>query len=243
MLKLVTAGAVPELYLYGIVAQSSWWNEGSDIVSAQGVLDLLGQIDPGSELVVRINSEGGDVFEGVAIYNALARRHPHVEVQIDALAASIASVIAMAGDKIVISGNAMMMIHQAWTIADGNADDLAKVSETLRGVDDTILNTYEARLNGKSTREQIAEWVKAETWLGPEEAVERGFADEVGPLKTGVTAQVRAGRFKHAPAALIRPAGKPDRLPEPAAQRASSLPAIAARLRAAQLRRRRAEGR
>jgi ATP-dependent Clp protease, protease subunit len=230
MLKLDLSGDVPQLYLYGLVARPSWW-AGDDVISAEGVLQLLAQLDPGSELLVRINSEGGDVFEGVAIYNALARRGARVEVHVDALAASIASVIAMAGDEIVIAGNAMLMIHQAWTIAEGNSDDFETVARTLAEVDETILNTYEARVGDKSTRSQIQEWVKAETWMGPAEAVERGFADRVGDLKTGVAAQVRAGRFKRTPAALLGERGGVSPPVQPPVQ-PSSLPAIAARIRA-----------
>lgn len=240
MLKLDLSGDVPALYLYGLVAKPSWW-AGDDVISAEGVLQLLGQLDAKSDLLVRINSEGGDVFEGVAIYNALARRGARVEVHVDALAASIASVIAMAGDEIVIAGNAMLMIHQAWTIAEGNSDDFETVARTLAEVDETILNTYEARVGDKSTRSQIQEWVKAETWMGPAEAVERGFADRVGDLKTGVAAQVRAGRFKHTPAGLLAADSPPppstSRIQEPG-RVVSDLPAIAARVRAARARQR-----
>lgn len=233
MLKLDTSGGVPQLYLYGMIARESWWTD-DEVISSSAVLRLLETLDPGAELIVRINSEGGDVFEGVAIYNALARRGARVEVQVDALAASIASVIAMAGDEIVVAGNALLMVHQAWTWADGNADELEKVAETLRTVDATILDTYVARVGDKSTREQIEEWVKAETWLTPAEAVERGFADRVGELKTGVSASVRAGRFKHTPASLLASPAKQGEATEGTqpTRRTTSLPAIAARLKA-----------
>lgn len=208
MLKLDMSGKTPELYLYGLIARPSWWS-GDDVISAEAVLQLLAQVDPGAEIVVRINSEGGDVFEGVAIYNALARRQAPLEVHVDALAASIASVIAMAGDDIVMAGNAMLMIHQAWTFAEGNSDDLAKVSSTLAEVDKVILDTYEARAGKKSTREQIEGWLRAETWMGATDAIERGFADRAGELKSGAVAQVRAGRFKNCPAQLLRQSAPP----------------------------------
>jgi ATP-dependent protease ClpP protease subunit len=234
MLKLDRTGSVPQLYLYGLIAKPSWWTDGGEI-SAAAVLELLDQIDPGSELIVRINSEGGDVFEGVAIYNALARRQARLEVQVDALAASIASVIAMAGDEIVIAGNAMLMVHQAWTFAEGNSDALAAIAETLRQVDGIILDTYEARAGKKSTRQQIQEWVQAETWMGPAEAIERGFADRSSDLKTGATAAVKAGRFKNTPAALLESRESRVQSREPEGRRASSLPAIAARIKARRL--------
>jgi ATP-dependent Clp protease, protease subunit len=244
MLKLDTTGGTPELYLYGLIARPSWWS-GEDVISAEAVIQLLDQIDPGAELILRINSEGGDVFEGIAIYQALARREARLEVHVDALAASIASVIAMAGDEIVMAGNAMLMIHQAWTFAQGNGDELAKTAETLRQVDGVIVDTYAARVGKQSTREQIEAWMQAETWMGATDAIERGFADRAADLKTGATASVRAGRFKNCPAELLQsaPPGSGGEVtpPPPAAGESRRAPArhtatIAARIAAARLR-------
>lgn len=235
MLKLDQSGPTPQLYLYGLIAAPTWWS-GEDTVSAAAVLEILDQLDPGAELIVRINSEGGDVFEGIAIYNALARRQARLETHVDALAASIASVIAMAGDEIVVAGNAMLMIHRAWTLTQGDSAELAKVAETLAQIDDVILNTYEARVGAKSTRQQIADWVAAETWLTPAEAVERGFADRIGELQTGVSASIPAGRFKHTPQQLLQSATPPAAARVPPAGPVSSLPAIAARIKAARAR-------
>lgn len=245
MLKLDKTGSIPQLYLYGIIAKPSWWTDGEE-VSAAGVLELLDQIDPGAELIVRINSEGGDVFEGVAIYNALSARQARVETHVDALAASIASVIAMAGDEIVVAGNAMLMIHQAWTIAAGNATEMAKVAETLTAIDKTIIDTYEARVGGKSTRAQIEDWVKAETWMGAGEAVERGFATRAGDLKSGVEASVRPGMYRNTPKSLLRTQDRQsdcrdrersrERRPEDREREpVSRLAAIAAKIRIARL--------
>jgi ATP-dependent Clp protease protease subunit len=231
MLKLDRKGPVAQLYLYGTIMREAWWMDSGEVISAAAVLELLDQVDAAADLVVRINSDGGDVFEGIAIYNALAARSGRVDTSVDALAASISSVIAMAGDEIEIAGNAMLMIHQAWTVAAGNADEMAKVAQTLQQVDGTILETYAARVGAKSTRDQIVEWMKAETWMGATEAIERGFATRAGELKTGVAAGVKAGRFKNTPAALLQ--GR-----EPQARRASTVPAIAARIAA----RRRASG-
>jgi ATP-dependent protease ClpP protease subunit len=232
MLKLDRTGNVPQLYLYGLVAKPSWWTD-DEIISAADVLGLLATIDPGSELSVRINSDGGDVFEGIAIYNALAGRKARVEVHVDALAASIASVIAMAGDEIIVAGNAMLMVHSAWTLADGNADELTKIAETLRKVDDTIRATYAARVGDRATPEQIAEWVAAETWMSASEAVERGFADRVGDLKTGAQAAIKPGRFRNTPKHLL---AQPDK--GTTRNNARHLPQIAARIAAARARNR-----
>lgn len=233
MLKLDTSGEVPQLYLYGEIARQLWFMEDGEVISAQETLGLLDQVDPTRDLHVRINSAGGDVFEGVAIYNALARRG-RVHVYVDALAASIASVIAMAGDKITMAGNAMLMVHRAWTIAMGDAEELEKVVAALRKIDSTITDTYAARVGGKSSREEIEGWLAAETWMDPAEAIARGFADESVELKQAPAAKVPQGKFRNTPTHLIasgtpvEPPQPPERRPEP--KRASSIPAIAARL-------------
>ena len=230
------SGDVPEIYIYDEIAppMPEWWGE-SDVVSAKAVLAALEEVGDVEKLVVRINSPGGDVFEGVAIYNALVRHSATIHVEIDALAASIASLVAMAGDIIVMAGNALMMLHRAWTIAYGDADELSIVVESLRRVDKTIIDTYDARTGDNSTPEQIEEWLAAETWMTAEEAIERGFADRAGELKAGVEARVPEGRFKNTPKQLIsakpQPAPKPpDASDAPHGPGLHYLPVIAARI-------------
>jgi len=187
----------PELYLYDEIGP--WW----DAISAQSVLDTLESIGDVPELVVRINSPGGEVFDGVAIYQALARHKAKIRVEIDALAASIASVIAMAGDEIVIAGNALIMVHRAWTMAWGNAEEIGRVVASLQAVDAAILDTYDARTGQASARADIQAWVAGETWMGAEEAVSRGFATRAGELKSDVVpALVPEGRYQHVPKGL-----------------------------------------
>lgn len=125
---------------------------------------------------VRINSPGGSVFEGIAIANAL-RAHPaNVTVQVDAVAASIASVIAMSGDRIEMAPNSMMMIHDASGLCMGDASDMEEMAELLDLISDNIADAYAARAGG--TREQWRDRMRAETWYLPEDAVENGLADE-----------------------------------------------------------------
>ncbi|MFD8234004.1 head maturation protease, ClpP-related [Streptomyces sp. NPDC059696] len=125
---------------------------------------------------VRINSPGGSVFEGIAIANAL-RAHPaSVTVQVDSVAASIASVIAMAGDRIEMAPNSMMMIHDASGLCYGNASDMEEMGELLDLISDNIADAYASRAGG--TREQWRERMRAETWYLPEDAVDNGLADE-----------------------------------------------------------------
>jgi len=234
-LRIERSGDVPELYLYDEIgpALPDWWGD-TDLVSAKAVMEALDEIGDVPEFAVRISSPGGDVFEGVAIYNALARHSATIRVEIDSLAASIASVIAMAGDEIVIAGNAMIMIHQAWTCAMGNAAELATVVESLEKIDKTIVDTYAARARDRSTPEQITEWLVAETWMTADEAIERGFADRAGELKGDVQARVPAGRFKNTPKQLIAKPNPP--APESSQTRDRKttglrcLPAIAARI-------------
>lgn len=137
---------------------------------------------------VRINSPGGSVFEGIAIANAL-RAHPaSVTVQVDSIAASIASVIAMAGDRIEMAPNSMMMIHDASGLCLGNASDMEEMAELLDLISDNIADAYSARAGG--TREQWRERMRAETWYLPEDAVENGLADEaMAAPKAGTPAE------------------------------------------------------
>ncbi len=125
---------------------------------------------------VRINSPGGSVFEGIAIANAL-RAHPaSVTVQVDSIAASIASVIAMAGDRIEMAPNSMIMIHDASGLCMGNAVDMEEMAELLDLISDNIADAYAARAGG--TRDEWRARMRAETWYLPEDAVENGLADE-----------------------------------------------------------------
>lgn len=129
-----------------------------------------------SQIDLRINSPGGSVFDGNAIYNQLKQHPARVVVHVDGLAASMASVIAMAGDHIVMPENALMMIHNPWTVSIGNAEDLRKDADLLDTIKTTLLKAY-----GRSmmTDDEISEMMDAETWLTGADAVDMGFADEL----------------------------------------------------------------
>ncbi|WP_322501818.1 Clp protease ClpP [Streptomyces rochei] len=165
-----------EVMIYDEVG--GWWGTTADDL----INELKGISSP--RMRVRINSPGGSVFEGIAIANAL-RAHPAtVTVQVDAIAASIASVIAMAGDRIEMAPNSMMMIHDASGMAWGNAAEMEEMAELLDLISDNIADAYAQRAGG--TREQWRERMKAETWYLPEDAVDNGLADEAVPApKTG----------------------------------------------------------
>lgn len=135
----------------------------------QDVKDFLDQLENVSKINVHINSGGGSVFGGIAIYNMLKRFDAEITVYVEGLAASIASVIAMAGNKIIIPANAQMMIHKPSSFAMGNADELRKEADILDGCQKVILNTYMEHTKEGVTEEQINDLINAETWKNGEE--------------------------------------------------------------------------
>jgi ATP-dependent Clp endopeptidase proteolytic subunit ClpP len=131
----------------------------------------------GQHIHLRINSVGGSVIEGAAIYNALRRHKGGLTVHVDGLAASMASVIAMAGEEVFIADNAMLMIHNPWSMTMGDADDLRKEADVLDKLKNTLVNAY-ARKTGMEA-EDIAAMMDEETWLNATQSVAMGFADEI----------------------------------------------------------------
>lgn len=161
-----------ELILDGPIASDTWWG---DEVTPDLFREELKQ--HAGDLTVVINSPGGDVFAGLAIYNALVNHNGNVTVRVDGLAASIASVIAMAGDKIIMSPGSMIMIHRPSVYAAGTVDDMEKARDVLLKIEEGITPIY-AKRTGLSD-EKITELLEAETWMLADKAVELGFADEV----------------------------------------------------------------
>lgn len=131
----------------------------------------------GEEVEVVINSGGGDVFAGSEIFTALKEYSGHVTVKIVGIAASAASVIAMAGDKILISPTAQMMIHNVSTQASGDFRDFQQVSDSLKSANQSIINAYKTRLN--KTDEELQNLMDNETWFNANTALEHGFVDEI----------------------------------------------------------------
>jgi ATP-dependent Clp protease protease subunit len=158
----------------------------------------LAQVDA-KTLHVRINSPGGSVFDGIAIYNALREHSAHVITHVDSLAASIASVIALAGDEVKIANNAYLMIHDPWTITIGNADDLRKDAGLLDKFSQTILDVYTAKSSEKP--EALKKLMHDETWLTADEALELGLVDEVVDTSE-VKAEFDLSIYAHVPDAL-----------------------------------------
>jgi ATP-dependent Clp protease protease subunit len=160
------------LTIYGYIEAVPFW--GDEITPQTFKEELEACSGP---LDVFINSGGGDAFAGHAIYNILKRYEGETTVYIDGLAASIASVIAMAGDRIIMPANALMMIHDAWGGTTGNAGVHRKLADSLDTLDATIAQVYADRSGGET--QTFADWMDAETWFTAAEALEAGLVDEV----------------------------------------------------------------
>lgn len=152
------------------------------------------------DIVLKINSPGGDVFDGIAMYNDLVQYPGKVRVEITGLAASAASVVAMAGDTIAMADNAFMMIHNAWVLAVGDRHELADTAALLTKIDSALARTY-ANRTGKGIR-TVAQMMDAETWMSGTEAREAGFAtDTLKPVEA--KAKFDLSVFSNAPKALV----------------------------------------
>lgn len=149
---------------------------GIDATSPESVQEVLESAD-GSDVEVEINSGGGDVFSGSEIYTSLKDYSGNVTAKIVGLAASAASVVAMAADKLMMSPTSQMMIHNSSAIGRGDHRDMKQMSDVLKNVDKTIANAYQ--LKSGLADEKLLSMMGKETWLTPQEAVENGLADEV----------------------------------------------------------------
>lgn len=155
-----------------VIGEDWWTGEG---VTAKRVAAALRSIKA-DEIVVDINSPGGDFFEGVAIYNLLRQDSRHVTVRILGLAASAASVIAMAGDDVQIGKAGFLMVHNAWVVAVGNRHDLEDAAATMVPFDEAMADVYAAKSG--ADRATAAGWMDAETWFNGSQAVDAGLADD-----------------------------------------------------------------
>lgn len=175
-------GDAAELYIYGpIVSNASWWDDSIDAVQFSEDLKALGDKD----VTVHINSPGGDVFAAHAIHNQLIAYAGNVDVVIDGIAASAATIIAMAGARITMPTNSMMMIHNPAMGLDDHytADDLDKYANALRAVRQSIIAAYMKRVSVDQA--QIEQMMDAETWLTAQECVDMGLADAIdGRIKS-----------------------------------------------------------
>lgn len=182
-----------ELRLYGPVG----YLDGSEGFTSADVVDALAAVGGDADITVRINSGGGWVHEGVAIHTALAAHKGRVAVQIDAVALSAASLIAMAGDEITMATGALMMLHDPSVITGGNVDDHGRSIEQLRATAAAMADVYARR-----TRQSVAAIraaMSAETWMTADEAVSQGYADRVGSAPAKTAASFDHSLYSHVP--------------------------------------------
>ncbi|MGA5482142.1 head maturation protease, ClpP-related [Pseudomonas siliginis] len=198
---------VIEVFVYGEIG--AW-----GITANQFVQDLRAMDDGVSPVIAAFNSIGGDLFDGLAMHNALSRLGERCTGRIDALAASAASVAVCGAHRVVIAANAMLMIHNPYTYAGGGAEDFRRVADVLDQTLEAIIAAYKAKAPDINEAE-LRRMVDAETWLTANEAVALGLADEVGD---GIKVKACLGqgavlqRFQHAPAELVAQLDEP---PEP----------------------------
>lgn len=210
--KAAKNDAEAELIIYGEIGDELFGG-----VSAQQIAEDLRASPNLKRIVVRMNSPGGSVFDGIAIYNLLTQNKARVEVYVDGIVASAASVIAMAGRPIHMAENATMMIHDPWHMAIGNARELRALADSLDKVADAMALTYSRRSGNELN--VVRAWMEQETWFSAEEAKAAGFADtleESRRMAASFDPLAWRKRFRHPPEGvfaqleeMMKPAGTP----------------------------------
>lgn len=198
--QLTQKNDVAELYIYGDITSFKWLEED---VTAKSIVDEINGISA-SVINVYISSYGGEVQAGLAIYNALKRHKAKVRTYCDGFACSIASVIFMAGEERIMNESSLLMIHNAWSFAEGNAKELKKIAEDLEKITQASVSAYKAHSN--LTEEEIVELMDNETWILPEEAVEYGFATAIEKTKQKNASQ----NARHGLMSLVKKARQAD---------------------------------
>lgn len=164
-----------DIDIYEDIEPAGWFSEGS----AMTLKNVLNDNKGVKNINVRINSLGGDIFEGIAMYNLLKDNPANVTVKVDGIAASSASIIAMAGDKIIMPSNAMLMIHNCWTYAIGNSAELRKIADDMDKIMESAKNTYLNKCGEKIKKDELDTILDEETYLSAQEALDYGFIDEI----------------------------------------------------------------
>lgn len=207
-LRAETKGDEATVYVYDAIGM--WGIEASPFVAAVRGISA-------SRLNLRINSPGGDVFDARAMAAALNDFEGHITAHVDGLSASAASFLMMAADEIVMADGAFVMIHNAWGLTMGNAEEHRGQAALLDKVDGAIVADYVART--KKPEAEIREMMAAETWFTAQEAVDAGFADRVAENSRAAKAQWNLSAYARAPAALLAPASNKSNLAAALAER------------------------
>lgn len=209
------AGSSPEIFIYDEIGY--WGTAANEFVRQLAML----QDEP--ELVINMNSPGGDVFDGIAIYQALLDYPGRVTMKITGLAASIASVIAMAGDRVVMGSKSSLMIHEGFTFASGDAKTMRKTADMLDRISDNIASVYADRAGGEPMiwRDRMRE----ETWYSAEEALAAGLADEIEGRKAPVPEAFDMGVYRYS-GREEAPAPVQDKAADPAVEPTTPEPVV-----------------
>lgn len=171
--QLVTTGTCADIYIFGDITSWEWMeSDVSSFTLSRAIKDL--DVDT---INVHINSYGGEVAEGLAIYNQLKNHKARIRTVCDGFACSAASVVFMAGDERVMNPASLLMIHNAWSSATGNADELRKAADDLEAISDAAAAAYRAKVN--ISEEELTALLKNESWIKPPDAVTWGFATEI----------------------------------------------------------------
>lgn len=165
-----------EISIYGVIG-TSWWDDSFSASDIDEAINVAGSND----IVINLNSPGGDAFDGISIFNRLKRHEGKVTIHVDGWACSAASVIAMAADELIMGLGSMMMIHEASNVVWGTKTDMRKEAEVLDELEEGIIDIYMTKAN--ISRDEIREKVDAETWFSAQKAIEIGFASKAEGAK------------------------------------------------------------
>ncbi|MBX3629320.1 MAG: Clp protease ClpP [Nitrosomonas sp.] len=180
------------VYLYDVIVSDDYWGGVSTLSFAKQLASITAPT-----INLRINSPGGDVFAARAMETAIREHKSNIISHIDGQAASAATYVAIAADTVKMSEGGFFMIHKAWSIAWGNADDMLQMAALLEKVDESLVATY-ANHTGKDAGE-IREWMAAETWFGAQEALDAGFVDEIVTVPVKNQQRWDLSAYAHAP--------------------------------------------
>jgi ATP-dependent protease ClpP protease subunit len=189
-------GETLEIIIYGSIGES-WWGEN---ITAESFLKEIEKNEKAKNILVRLNSPGGNVFDGIAIYNQLRRLKGHKTVKIEGICASIATVIAMAGDEIIMDEVSDFMIHDPTAMASGTEEDMQKTANVLALIKDNIVTAYMTKVKDTITKEDVAILMTNETWMTPPVALEKGFITNIeksAPTPPEIKAEVFPGFFNY----------------------------------------------
>ena len=187
------------IYIYGAIG--GWEDKAKKSVkTAESFIEAFDKVTA-DEIDIHINSGGGNVFDGIAIYSHIVSSEKTVNTYVDALAASIASIIALAGQKVYMARNAQLMIHNATAVAIGTASDMRKTAGILESIEDQLIDIYNQKTG--IAKDELRQMMDAETWLNAQASKEKGFIDEItSALKIAASLDLSQFEFKHIPPEL-----------------------------------------